>query len=69
MQWISPFRYLNELLFRRMLAGRSEIVGEGILEDLGFTWGVPLCSFLMGNYIVCAFLLGWFLTFYLAKGL
>jgi len=55
-------------MFRRMLAGRPEIIGEEILEDLGFTWGVPLCSGLIGNYAVCAFLLGWFLTYYLAKG-
>ena len=67
-QFISPLRYLNELAFRRMLAGRNELINAVILDQLGFTWGVPLCSFAIGMYMTVCLLLGWFLMNHFAKG-
>ena len=68
LQWISPLRYLNELMFRRMLAGRPEIITEVILEKVGFTWGNTVCILLCANYILCGLLLGWFLMSLLSRG-
>jgi len=56
-------------MFRRMLAGRPPALEKTLLNLLGFTWGVNTCSIAIGTYIVCAFLIGWFLTWYVAKGL
>ena len=61
LQWISPLRYLNELAFRRMLAGRLEFINNVILEQLGFTWGVMWCSVAIFCYMVVALTLAWFL--------
>ena len=62
LMWISPLRYVNELAFRRMLAGRVEMFNEIILEQLGFTWGVTACSTLIGAYMIGCLLLGCYIT-------
>ena len=67
-QWISPLRFLNELLFRRMLAGRNEFISDIILEQLGFTWGMQWCSIGLLAYMVVTLGLGWFLMSYFARG-
>ena len=67
-QWISPLRFLNELGFRRMLAGRNEVINSIILEELGFTWGVQTCSIALLSYIVVTLGMGWFLMSYFARG-
>ena len=68
LMWVSPLRYVNELSFRRMLAGRNEIINEIILEQLGFTWGVTTCSVAIFIYMVVCLGLGWFLMYYLSRG-
>ena len=68
LQWISPLRYINELAFRRMLAGRNKLVAQTILSQLGFTWGVTWCSVALLCYMICALGVGWFLMSYLSKG-
>ena len=68
LQWISPLRYLNELAFRRMLAGRNKLVAHTILHQLGFTWGVTWCSVAIFSYMICCLGVGWFLMYYLSKG-
>ena len=59
LQWISPLRYLNELMFRRMLAGRPEIITEVILEKVGFTWGNTVCLSALFGFIFVCFVAGW----------
>ena len=68
LQWISPLRYLNELALRRMLAGRLDIIQNGILEKFGFEYGVFWCSFALASYIVVCLLIGCFLMHTLSKG-
>ena len=67
LQYISPLRYINELMLRRMLEGRREIIDDHILEELGFTWGVATCWYLVLAYMGYCLILGWFLTWCLNK--
>ena len=68
LQYISPLRFLNELSFRRMLAGRNVIISDLILNQLGFTWGYTACSIAILSYMVVCLVLGWFFMTYRAKG-
>ena len=65
--WISPLRYLNEMAFRRILAGRNEYLQTELLEGLGFDWGVTKCSIALALYLILAVVISCLLLSRLAK--
>lgn len=57
LSFISPFRYANELLLRRLLDTNPS--KEQTLEYYTYTYGEATCYAVLASFIVIFFLAGW----------
>lgn len=52
---------------RRELKNNNQLISDGILQYLGYTWGYARCYWFMVGYIVAVFLIGWLILYLKAK--
>ena len=57
--WVSPMHYSCELLFRRILKGRRQIIQTQLLSYFGYDYGVQTCYLVLLGFYLVFLLLGW----------
>ena len=57
LSYISPMRYSCELLMRRILTGKMG--GDYVLDIFGFDWGSDYCIWILLEWTLFYFVVGW----------
>ena len=59
LSWVSPMHYACELMLRRILEGRSEVVKDQILGYFGYDYGNTTCVLILLGFWFGYTLFGW----------